>query len=188
MFGDLIDQSNRLLGTLAGRSAQIQSTLEATSRLIDTLNSRQDTIDDLLDASAPALGALDTTQLADLADSLGGIAAQVSKFPSIQGTDTRSTIADLNAISRAFNDVALHPDTSLAALNRLLPVITRATSGTSIGVDVTISKLALGNWPDIGYPGDPAFHGPKRADWNYLVGSLKYVLFRLQERVVGQGP
>ncbi|MGL5442399.1 MAG: mammalian cell entry protein, partial [[Mycobacterium] stephanolepidis] len=28
----------------------------------------------------------------------------------------------------------------------------------------------------------------KQADWGYLVGSFKYSLYRLQERVVGQGP
>ncbi|CQA12524.1 Putative Mce family protein [Mycobacteroides abscessus] len=51
-----------------------------------------------------------------------------------------------------------------------------------------MAKLALGNWPDAGYKGDPTFHGPKQADWGYLVGSFKYSLYRLQERVVGQGP
>lgn len=27
-----------------------------------------------------------------------------------------------------------------------------------------------------------------RRDWNYMIGSIKYVLWRLQERVVGRGP
>ena len=56
-----------------------------------------------------------------------------------------------------------------------------ATSGTAIAGRGTLAKLALGNWPDIGYLGDPQFHGPKRADWHFMVGSLKYTLFRLQE-------
>ena len=60
--------------------------------------------------------------------------------------------------------------------------------GSALAVDVNMAKLALGNWPDAGYKGDPTFHGPKQADWGYLVGSFKYSLYRLQERVVGQGP
>ncbi|MGY1989162.1 MlaD family protein [Mycolicibacterium fortuitum] len=188
VFGELIDQSATLMGTLGDRSEQIQDSLETTTRLVNTLNSRQNTIDDLLESTAPALAAVDAGQLADTVDVAGDIATHLAKFPSLQGTDTRSTIADLNAVSRALNDVVLSPDTSLAAVNRLLPMLIRATSGTSIAVDVNIAKLALGNWPDIGYLGDPNFHGPKRADWQYLVGSLKYVLYRLQERVVGQKP
>jgi hypothetical protein len=42
--------------------------------------------------------------------------------------------------------------------------------------------------PDIGFPGDPGFHGPKWSNWNQFVGSFQYTLLRLQERIVGQGP
>lgn len=187
-FGDLVRQSNRLADTLSGRSEQIQSALDDTAALIDTMNSRQESINELLSAASPALGAVDTRQLTDLVGTVGNMSAQLSKFPSLQGTDTRSVVADLNALSGAFNDVVLSPDTSMVAMNRMLPPVVKATSGTAIGAEATMAKLALGNWPDIGYLGDPQFHGPKRADWHFLVGSLKYTLFRLQERVVGQGP
>lgn len=187
-FGDLVRQSTRLAETLSGRSEQIQTTLDDTAALIDTMNRRQDAIDDLLGAASPALGAVDVGQVADLVGTAGDVSQQLSRFPSLQGTDTRSTVGDLNALSRAFNDVVLSPDTSMAAINRMLPPVVKATAGTAIAADATVAKLALGNWPDIGYKGDPEFHGPKRADWHYLVGSLKYTLFRLQERVVGQRP
>ncbi|SIN58233.1 Putative Mce family protein [Mycobacteroides abscessus subsp. abscessus] len=76
-------------------------------------------------------------------------------------------ITDFNTIARAFNDVTVSPDTSLVALNRLLPILIKANAGSALAVDVNMAKLALGNWPDAGYKGDPTFHGPKQADWGY---------------------
>ncbi|MGH3726015.1 MAG: MlaD family protein [Mycobacterium sp.] len=188
VFGDIVKQSDQLMGTLNGRSAQIQNSLDKTSQLASTLSAREKTINDLLESSSPALKAIDPDQVGDLADTAGHISDQLAKFPSIQGTDTRSVIADFNSIARGFNDIAVSPDTSLVALNRLLPVAIKANAGSGLAVDVNMAKLALGNWPDAGYKGDPTFHGPKQADWGYLVGSFKYSLYRLQERVVGQGP
>ncbi|MGC7286328.1 mammalian cell entry protein, partial [Mycobacteroides abscessus subsp. massiliense] len=88
----------------------------------------------------------------------------------------------------ALNDVVVSPDTKLSDLSRLLPVLVKMTSGDSIPLNAQIDKIALGSIPDIGFKGDPGFHGPKRYDWAKLVGSVKYTLWRLQERVVGQGP
>jgi len=47
----------------------------------------------------------------------------LARFPSIGGTDTsgRSMIRDLNTIAGAANDVAVSPDTSFVAVNRLIP-------------------------------------------------------------------
>lgn len=188
VFGEIVKQSDQLMGTLNGRSSQIQNSLDRTSQLAATLSAREKTINDLLEAGAPALKAVDPDQVGDLADTAGHISDQLAKFPSIQGTDSRSMIADFNSIARGFNDIAVSPDTSLVALNRLLPVLVKANAGSALAVDVNMAKLALGNWPDAGYKGDPTFHGPKQADWGYLVGSFKYSLYRLQERVVGQGP
>lgn len=185
---DIVDQSNLALGTLGDRSQQIQGALDDLSALAATLNSRQHTLDELLEAAAPAVGAVDSAQLVATVDEIGRISDQLAKLPSIQGTDTRGVIADLNTVSRAFNDIVLSPDARMVSVNRFLPILIKQTSGTAISADITVAKLALGNMPDIGYLGDTAFHGPKRADWHYLVGSFKYSLFRLQERVVGQGP
>lgn len=188
VFGDIVKQSDQLMGTLNGRSAQIQNSLDKTSQLASTLSAREKTINDLLESGAPALKAIDPHQVTDLADTAGHISDQLAKFPSIQGTDSRSMITDFNTVARAFNDVTVSPDTSLVALNRLIPMLIKANAGSALAVDVNMAKLALGNWPDAGYKGDPTFHGPKQADWGYLVGSFKYSLYRLQERVVGQGP
>ena len=117
-------------------------------------------------------------------------AEQLQKFPSIAGTDTsgRSVIADANTIAGAWNDVALAPDATLFALNRLMPPLIKSTSSDAISTRVSIDRLVLGSIPDIGFAGDPGLHGPKRYNWHQMVGSLKYTLFRLQERIVGKGP
>lgn len=94
----------------------------------------------------------------------------------------------MNRLAGAFNDVAISPDTSLAALNRLIPPMVKIMAGTSFSAKLQLDQLVLGAIPDIGYMGDPGLHGPKRYDWEKLVGSVKYTLWRLQERVVGQGP
>jgi hypothetical protein len=114
----------------------------------------------------------------------------LSRFPSLAGTDTsgRSVIADLNTMSSAFNDVAVDPDTSMKALNRLMPPFVKAFAGNSFAAKGSIDRLVLGSMPDIGFPGDPGFHGPKWSNWNQFVGSFQYTLLRLQERIVGQGP
>ena len=191
-FRQLVASTNQLLGTMDARTGQISDSLDALSTLSRRIDSKNQVIADLMVAAAPATDTLadHTNQIADLIVQAGSTTEMLNKFPSIAGTDTsgRSVIADLNTISGAFNDVAVDPDTSLGALNRLLPPIIKATSGSSIALRGSIDRLVLGHIPDIGFPGDPGFHGPKWANWNQLVGAFKYTLFRLQERVVGRGP
>jgi virulence factor Mce-like protein len=187
-LGDIVGQSNQLLDTLNKRSAQIQNSLDKTSELAASISSREKTINELIAASGPGVQAIDANQIGDLANKSGQISDQLAKFPSIQGTDGRSTLADLNSISRGFNDIAVSPDTSLVALNRLIPMLIKANAGSAQAHDVNIAKLALGNIDDAGYKGSSDYHGPKQADWAYFVGSFKYTLYRLQERIVGQGP
>jgi hypothetical protein len=131
-----------------------------------------------------------TTQVADLVSMVGDTAEQLRKFPSVAGTDTsgRSVIADANAIAKAWNDVALAPDASLYALNRLMPPLVKATSSNAISTRVSIDRLVLGSVPDIGFREDVGLHGPRRHNWRQMIGTLKYTLFRLQERIVGKGP
>lgn len=187
-LGNIVGQSNQLLDTLNKRSAQIQNSLDKTSQLAASISSREKTINALLDASAPGVQAIDASQIGDLANKSGQISDQLARLPSIQGTDGRSTLADLNSIARGFNDIAVSPDTSLVALNRLIPMLIKANAGSAQAHDVNIAKLALGNIDDAGNKGSSDYHGPKQADWGYFVGSFKYTLYRLQERVVGQGP
>jgi hypothetical protein len=73
-------------------------------------------------------------------------------------------------------------------LNRLLPPLIKSTSGFAVAGRGSVDRLVLGSIPDIGFPGDIGFHGPHRYNWNQFIGSLKYTLWRLQERVVGRGP
>ena len=191
-FGDLIRKSNQLLGTLDTRSDQISSALTQLSRLADQLDAKDQTITDLMAAASPATSALadNTTELSNLAVQVGDTTRLLARFPSIGGTDTsgRSVIRDLNTVAGAANDVAVSPDTSWLALNRLIPPLVKSTAGNSISVRVSVDKLVLGSIPDIGFPGDIGLHGPHRYNWNQLIGSLKYTLWRLQERVVGRGP
>ncbi|MEZ0364686.1 MCE family protein [Mycobacterium sp. pUA109] len=191
-FGNLLNQTTDLLATLNFRSQDIESALKQTARLADRLDEKNQSISELLAAVAPAADALsaNATQIADVVEQVGATTRQLSRFPSIAGTDTsgRSVIQDLNTVAGAFNDVAVSPDTSLAALNRLMPPAIKMTGSQSLAVTASFDKLILGALPDAGYKGDPAFHGPKRYDWAKMIGSLKYALWRLQERVVGTGP
>jgi virulence factor Mce-like protein len=191
-FGDMIRKSNELLGKLDSRSDQISTALTQLSRLADQLDAKDQTISDLMGAAGPATSALadNTTRLSDLAVQVGDTSRLLARFPSIGGTDTsgRSMIRDLNTVAGAANDVAVSPDTSWLALNRLIPALVKSTAGNSISVNVGVDKIMLGSIPDIGFPGDIGLHGPHHYNVNLLVGTLKYTLWRLQERVVGRGP
>ncbi len=191
-FRQLVDNTNQLLGTMDRRTDQIADSLTALSGLSTRIEAKTGVLDELMTAAAPATDTLaqQTTQIADLVVQAGSTTDTLSKLPSVGGTDTsgRSVIADMNTISGAFNDVVMDPTPDLAALNRLMPPLIKATSGTAMSVRGSIDRLILGHIPDIGFPGDPGFHGPKWSTWNQLVGSFKYTLFRLQERIVGRGP
>ena len=191
-MGNLVNLTDEVLGKLNARSADIEAALTETSALADRLDAKNPELTAVLEAMGPATDVLaaNTNQIVDVVQQLGATTAQLGRFPSIAGTDDsgRSVIRDMNTLSRAWNDVALSPDTSMAALNRLLPPLVKSTSGSAVNLTVGIDRLVLGSIPDIGFKGDPAFHGPKRGDWAEMAGSVKYVLWRLQERVVGQGP
>ncbi|AQT79307.1 mammalian cell entry protein [Mycolicibacterium litorale] len=191
-LADLIGKSNLLLGTLNARSAQMSTAMTDMSRLAGELGAKEQTITDLMAAARPGTDALaaNAAELSDLAVQAGDTAQLLARFPSLGGTDTsgRSMIADLNTIAGALNDVAVSPDTSLLPVNRMLPPLIKMTSGFAAAGSGSLDRLVLGSIPDIGFPGDPGFHGPHRYNWNQFAGSLKYTLWRLQERVVGRGP
>lgn len=191
-FGDMIRKSNQLLGTLDARSDQISHALTQLSRLADQLDTKNQTIGDLMATASPATSALadNTSQLSNLAVQVGDTSRLLARFPTIGGTDTsgRSMIRDLNTIAGAANDVAMSPDTSWLSINRLIPALVKSTAGNSISVNVSVDKIMLGSLPDIGFPGDIGLHGPHHYNVNLLVGTLKYTLWRLQERIVGRGP
>lgn len=191
-FGDLIAKTNRTLSKLTARSDQISDAMTQTSSLARELDAKNQTLSDVLVAAGPAADTLaaNTATVADLIEQIGATSRQLEKFPSIAGTDTsgRSMIGDADTIASAWNDVVLAPDANLAALNRILPPFVKSTSSNAISVRASIDRLVLGSIPDIGFGGDQGLHGPKRYNWAQLVGSFKYTLWRLQQRVVGQGP
>lgn len=191
-FGKLINQSNELLVKLNARSGEIETALRETSQLADRLDARSAALTDVLTAAGPATDTLvdNTSQLADVVEELGATSRQLARFPSIAGTDDsgHSFIKDANVLTGAWNDVATDPDTSLYALNRLMAPFIKLTAGSGVAVHASIDRLVWGSMPDAGFKGDPAFHGPKRYDWAKMAGSIKYALWRLQERVVGRGP
>jgi hypothetical protein len=47
------------------------------------------------------------------------------------------------------------------------------------------TRIALGNHPDMNYPGDPASHGPDGTDWHSLIGSLRYEWNLLVDKIYG---
>lgn len=177
---------------LNARSGEIETALRETSRLADQLDARSAALTDVLNAAGPATDTLvdNTSQLADLVEQLGATSRQLGRFPSIAGTDDsgHSFIKDANTVAGAWNDVATDPNTSLYALNRLVAPIVKMTVGSGVSVHASIDRLVWGSMPDAGFKGDPVFHGPKRYDWAKMAGSIKYALWRLQERVVGRGP
>lgn len=186
-IGLLLDQTRTLLSRMNARSQQLDTALRRTSELSATMAARSNTLSESLAAGAPALAVIadNATRIADLADGVARITGQLSRFPSIQGTDTRSTIADLNRLAGTFNDIAVDPDLSLASLNRLIGILMKTFSSTSAHVEVTLDQLALVPWPDIRYPGDPGFHWSDGTDWHQLIESLRYEWNVLLAKVYG---
>jgi len=185
--GLLLQQTRSLLSRMTARSKQLDAALKRTSELAQTMSAHRDTLDATLAAGAPAIGVIadNATQLADLADSVARITRQLSRFPSIRGTDTRSLSADINHLAAVFNDISVDPNLSLMPLNRLLGLMMHTTNSTSAHGAFVIDKLALVPWPDKNYPGDPGFHGPDGTDWHLMVGSLRYEWNLLLDRIYG---
>ncbi len=186
-LSSLIRESRALVSTMAERSDEIRTMLTQTADLADDLNARRDTINDLLDASAPALMTIanNTSAIADLADEIGRVTTALQKFPAIQGTDTRSWIRDLNALSAAFDEVSTDPRVTMANFLRFLPAAMKFFSSNAAGADVELQQVALGHIGDMNHYADPGFTGPKQANWDNMVGSIRFVLTQLGDRVWG---
>ncbi|MGV0852365.1 MCE family protein [Mycolicibacterium phlei] len=191
-FGTLVRKTNTTLAKLNARSDEISTAMSETSRLVSQIAAKNEVLSEVMAQARPATDTLadNATEVADLIERFGAISDQARRFPSVAGTDDsgRSVIADANTIAKAWNDVALAPDATLYALNRLMPPFIKTMSSNAVALDASVDRLVLGHIPDIGFAGDQGLHGPKWSDWHHLVGTLKYTLFRLQERVVGKGP
>jgi phospholipid/cholesterol/gamma-HCH transport system substrate-binding protein len=191
-LGELVRKSNQLLGKLDARTGQLETAITQTTQLADRLDAKKDGVTELLRAAGPATKTMSSTtgQISDLVVLLGGAAGELKKFPSIAGADIsgRSVVADANTIARSFNDMVLDPDARLAAVERIYAPFIKISAGSAFSGSGGIDRLVLGSIPDVGFGGDPGLRGPKRYDWNKFIGTMKYTLWRLQERIVGQGP
>ena len=183
----LIDSSSELISRLNARSEQIKTALQRTSDLATTLSARQNTLNAAIAAASPAISVVadNRDQIADLINAAARITAQLSRFPSLQGTDSRSLIADMNHLSAAFNAASVDPNLSLTALNRVISAVMKLTNSTSLHGIGEVTQLAFGSLPDMNYPGDPQFHGPDGTDWHAMVGSLRYQWNLLLGRIYG---
>jgi virulence factor Mce-like protein len=183
----LIRESRALVTAMTERTDEIRTVLTATSELAEQLNARRDQINDLLDSSAPALMtiAANTSAIVELINQIGVVTAHLQKFPSIAGTDTRSLVADLNRLSAAFNDVSTDPRVTMANMVRALPAVLKVFGSNAAAADVDLQQLALGHIEDMNHLADPAFTGPKWANWENMVGSIRFVLTQLGDRVWG---
>ncbi|MEZ0362383.1 MlaD family protein [Mycobacterium sp. pUA109] len=183
----MIRESRALVTTMTARTDDIRAVMGQTAELADTLNSRRDSINDLLGSSAPALAVIadNTATIVDLVNQMAAVTRQLERFPSFAGTDTRSLVRDLNELSRAFNETAVDPQVTMNNLLRVFPPVLKLFSASATHSDVDLQQLALGHIPDKNHLGDPEFHGPKWADWDNLVGSLRFVITQLGDRVWG---
>ncbi|BBY55273.1 MCE family protein [Mycobacterium koreense] len=185
----LLEQTRTLLSRLTARSEQLDTALRNTSQMAAAMAARRDTLADSLANAAPAMAVIadNTTQITDLANRVGHISDQLARFPSIAGTDTRSLTADLNTLSAVVNDIALDPELSLYAFNRLLGILIKTTNSTAGHARTVVSKLTLAPWPDLNYPGDPGFHWTDGTDWHQMIGSLRYEWNVLLNNIYGAG-
>ena len=183
----LLHGTNELVARLNSRSEQIKAALQSTSELAATFSANQTTLNETLAAAAPATATLadNTAQIADLVSNIARITAQLSRFPSLKGTDTRSLIADINKLSARFNDISTDPNLTLTALNRVIPIIMKSTNSTALHGTGEVWQLAFGSLPDMNYPGDPMFHGPDGTDWHAAIGSLRYEWNLLLDKIYG---
>ncbi|WP_194818206.1 MlaD family protein [Nocardia sp. XZ_19_385] len=185
----LIAESRDLLATMASRTGDLRGVLARTAALADSLDARRTAINEVIGSAAPALAVIadNTAQIAGLADQIAAVTRQLQKFPSIQGTDTRSIIHDLNLLSEAFNESAVDPRVTMANLLRILPPTLKFFSANAAHSDVELRQVVLGPVDDPGHLADPEFRVPESADWANLVGSLAFVLTQLGNRVMGPG-
>jgi len=183
----LLHESNALIARLNARSGQIDTALRNTADLAATVAARQQTLDEVITAAVPAMTVINdnTTQLADLTDSVARITNQLKRFPSMRGTDTRSLVADLNTLSAALNVSATDPYLNMNTWIRVIDALAKMTSGPDIHAVADIAQLAFGALPDKNYPGDPMFHGADGTDWHAFVGSLRYEWNLLLSKIYG---
>lgn len=186
-LAELIAETTTFLSRMTARTQQLDATLRSTARMAADLAAHQETLNAALSSGASALAAIadNATTIADVTATVARITRQLSRFPSLQGTDARSTTADLNRLSAVFNDISVDPNLSLNAFNQLLTILIKSTNSTSAHALLEVSQLALVPLPDKNYPGDIGFHGPDGTDWHAMIGGLRYEWNMLLGKIYG---
>ncbi|WP_280435344.1 hypothetical protein [Nocardia carnea] len=136
-------------------------------------------------ARGPQFLGAETDSIIALVDRLHAITVQLARFPSIQGTNQGSMVADINQLAAGLNAAAVNPEADLGTLNDILSIVLKVTNGSSAHADIDVAQLALGAVPDPNFPGDPGARLPDSTDWTAFVGSLQYMLGRLGGRLNG---
>ncbi|WP_280260378.1 MlaD family protein [Nocardia abscessus] len=183
----LLDQTRTLLATLSARSERIDEVLRSAADLSATAATHQATLTDTVAAAGPAMQVLadNTDSFVTLVDRIHTITAQLARFPSIQGTNDTSMIANINQLAAGLNAAAVNPDADLDELNNMLGIVLKMISGPNGHVDVDLVQLAVGAVPDPGFPGTSGGRLPDVTDWTAFVGSLQHMLDRLGNRLEG---
>ncbi len=186
----MIQQTRQLVDSLLARTDQIRRTLATTKELSATLAAHRPDVDGAVAAAGPALQVIgdNTQQIVDLVGQLNRISAQLSRYPSVRGTNDLSLIKSVNEMAANMNAAANNPKANLDPLMAILPIVVKVTDAQSAHVNVDVARLAVGAGADPGYPGDPGATAPTPTDWTNFVGSLEYSLNRLKDRVTPPGP
>ena len=193
-FGDIIAKTNGTLSKLVSRSDQISDALTETSQLAKDLDAKNQALTEVMAAAGPATDTLaaNADTVADVVQQAGDTSTAAGEVPVDRGHRHQRAQRDRATPTpspRSWNDLVLAPDANLAALNRLMPPF--------IKVDSQQCDFGAGQHRPAGARVDPRhrvpaatsdLHGPKRYNWAQMAGTFKYTLWRLQQRVVGQGP
>ncbi|WP_019926368.1 MlaD family protein [Nocardia sp. BMG111209] len=185
----LITHTRELLDGLAARADRIREVVATAEQLGATVARQQSSIDAAVAAAGPASAALaaNTRGLTDLVGKLAVIATELARFPSVQGTNDHSLMAEVDQLARELNDAAQSPDANLDSLNGIIAPILKILDGTSAHADIDVAQVAIGAAPDPNFPGDPGARPPDQTDWINFIGSLQYNLGRLHDRIAGPG-
>lgn len=184
---DLVNESTDLISTLSRRSGEITRAMRNTSSLASTLGARQQDLSAAIDAAAPAMGAVsaNTGRVLDMVANVDRISELIGRFPSVRGTDNRSTVADMNTLSYWFNRASLNPNADLDAVNSILGPLIKASSSTSAHANIDIQGIALGVVADPNHKADPGMRVPDLTDVANVIGSISYLLDKLYQQSTG---
>ena len=141
----MIQQTRQLVDSLLARTDQIRRILATTKDLSATLAAHRPDVDNAVAAAGPAIQVIgdNTQQIVDLIGQLNRISQQLSRYPSVQGTNDLSLIKSVNELAANMNAAANNPRANLDPLIGILPIVVKVTDAQSAHVNVDIARLAV---------------------------------------------